>query len=977
MTCRKAAIWPAFTVLLLGCGGGGGGSSSSTAPDSPDTGGTPPSSGTPRLVSATAEKGPFVIGSSVTVNRLDSNADPTTTTLTTETEDDLGNFSFSIEPGPVSISVDGFHFNEITGKLATGRLTLRAIYEVQDNDSQRAHVNLLTHLIHLRVERLVQSGSTIPEAIQTAQTELVDQLSPFFGPFSPESFTDYSVYASDSTTNEGAAYILAVSASIYQFAINRGGPDGFDAELAQILNSLSDDFADGVVDLQWILDGINAASVMVDPESLSANLLAHAESIGFTATPADAGLFIDSDRDGIVNTDDPDDDNDGVADVDDGAPLNAKPSIQGVIARHVIKGHWYEAYLTASDPDEDPLQIIPEGLGGDFHANFVQNPAQEFSYIPLPDTTDRVISVLVGIDPGRPTGVAYPVSITISDGYDEAVWEGELEFLDPSTVPVLLKHPPTVGIRGETYSSALVASNPRSTALSWRIEKGPDWLAIDQTTGQLSGTIPVDHRITVEPYESGGFTPRLQNEYCRSKRLVDPRYCAHDVVTIAIDDGTVETFWPIYIDFFDFGETQGPVIDGNPFHESLPTNVHEDSAGNVYVVGSIGGAIDGNGGLGSGDAFVKKLNSRQVEQWTRQLGTPGVDHAVASEFSPGDGVYVYILSDGDWSQQIEGASDVPGTAHILMRLSPSGEQQWVTMLFDGGVVTQPQVRGVVGVPMDLLPEGGVRALVNGANQYGGNTFSGEIIDISPIGNRSQFLSIDLSFDPKDIAVAPDGTTAITGEDALVVLNPEGSIKSSGRIDPSIDMILTGRSTEYDAEGNLYIAGDLLRSALDGRGWFVTKYSPDGTRLWINEYTVDDEQKFHDIGPNGLTVSEAGQITVAGRVWLESFTASSNGGDYDTVISFNANGNLTGYKPLWRPEPEGTLSIIGSFSDGFTLVGNGTEDMSVEYPGQFECTDENPCSRGLRVARNGRATLDTGDGGHDYYLVQFDADGNER
>jgi len=238
-------------VFVVGCGGGGG-----DATPEPDGGGNPPpTSGTSRLVSATAEKGPFVVGSSVSVNRLDSLARPTASTLTTETEDNLGSFSFSIEPGPVSISVDGFHLNEITGSLANGRLTLRAIYEVQDTISQRAHVNLLTHLIHLRVETLVQAGSSIPDAVQTAQTELTAQLSPIFGTFSPDNFANYSVYASDSTSSDGAAYILAVSAAINHFAINRGGTGGFDAELALIVNNLSDDFADGVIDLQWLLDG--------------------------------------------------------------------------------------------------------------------------------------------------------------------------------------------------------------------------------------------------------------------------------------------------------------------------------------------------------------------------------------------------------------------------------------------------------------------------------------------------------------------------------------------------------------------------------------------------------------------------------------------------------------------------------------------------------------------------------------------------
>ena len=107
MRIRAWTLLCLFT-LFAGCGGGGGGGSDpGTSP--------PPPSGNARLVSATAEKGPFVIGSSVTVNRLDSQARPIASTLTTETEDNLGNFSFSIDPGPVSISVDGLHFKESTG----------------------------------------------------------------------------------------------------------------------------------------------------------------------------------------------------------------------------------------------------------------------------------------------------------------------------------------------------------------------------------------------------------------------------------------------------------------------------------------------------------------------------------------------------------------------------------------------------------------------------------------------------------------------------------------------------------------------------------------------------------------------------------------------------------------------------------------------------------------------------------------------
>jgi len=955
-----------LVALLAACGGGGG-------TTDPDTGvNPPPTSGTTRLVSATAEKGPFVIGSSVTVNRLDAMAQPTASTLTTETDDNLGSFSFSIEPGPVSISVDGFHFNEITGSLANGRLTLRAIYEVQDTASQRAHVNLLTHLIHLRVEMLVQAGSSITDAVQTAQSEFTDQLSPIFGPFSPDNFVNYSVYASDSTSSDGAAYILAVSAGIYQFAINRGGTGGFDAELALIVNNLSDDFADGVINLQWILDGIDSASVQIDPAQLSSNLLDHAASVGFTAEPADASLFIDTDRDGIMNAVDDDDDNDGLTDDVDPDPLtpaNRPPTISGELERYVIPGLAYQDFLEATDPDGDALTIsaysIPAGLD---IVPAIYPPGFDLDLL-LPAPTLSGHTVMVGGFTRRPPGV-YPITITVSDGTDTATYETELEVIDTSETPILKTHPPTVGFRGETYSAALESTNPQGVSLSWTLENGPEWLGIDPVTGELSGTIPLDHRTVLEPLPNDPAEQQL--ELCRAKFLGEGwrEGCPFDVVGIGIDDGTIKTTWPVFIDLFDAGEVQGPVLDGNDFHHSDAINVLIDALDHVYVVGSSNGGMDGSNGLGLDDVFIKKLDQRQVEQWTRVIGTSGIDRVAAAVMDANDDIYLYVYSNGDWRQLVGDASNPTGNKRLIIKVTTSGELIWATELADSTNIFLDTLPAWLNLPhLAVLPGGGVRLLVNG-----------NLVDVDSLGNATDHASVSFGYDIKRIAVADDGSTILTGTTSLTRLDASGTELWTTALDADPQINWTGKSISFDASGGIIVLGDGFHSSLFGYGWFLARYAVDGTRTWFKGFITDDDQKSQELGPNGLAIDSNGEIIVAGRMWLESFTQDPFGGKYDTVSKFDSSGTLLWYRKLWRnaPPPD-ELSIASNSSNDLVLVGSGERAAVVDYPGQFECSLQEPCQRLLRLATNDYANLMDfdGEGGMLIYLLMLDSSGAEK
>ncbi|THB64712.1 MAG: hypothetical protein D6B27_09810 [Gammaproteobacteria bacterium] len=270
-------------LSIMGCGGGIEG-----------TGGPEPErSG----VEGSAQKGPFVIGSSVTISYLENDGTVTSDNIQTETSDSLGSFSFVPEKdGAVEIKVKGYHLNEITGNLSTGELTLNAIYNLASEKDQSAFVNILTHLIHNRVQVLMGEGVEVETAISQAQNELLDGLDSVFPKPSGVIFTSLSVYNVDGSDKENNDYLLALSAAIYQYAMlaSEQNSSSVDAELSMLLNSISSDLADnGKLDNGEYIENLNQAIAYIDKEEIETNLKEKAvEVTGSEIEVPDIGGFL-------------------------------------------------------------------------------------------------------------------------------------------------------------------------------------------------------------------------------------------------------------------------------------------------------------------------------------------------------------------------------------------------------------------------------------------------------------------------------------------------------------------------------------------------------------------------------------------------------------------------------------------------------------------------------------------------------------
>ncbi|WP_116809686.1 Kelch repeat-containing protein [Steroidobacter cummioxidans] len=264
----------AACLLLGACGGGGGGGSGGGTP--PPTGSEPPPS-TSASVSGAVQKGPFLVGSTVLVNKLDTQGRPTDSTTVTEIADSIGSFSFrSTGTGPVQIIASGYYFNELTGNVSGGTLTLKALYDVGSASTQTAYVNILTHLINNRVLHLM-SGSqlTLSNAIAQAEREFIDAFSPALPVSSLGSFSALSVYNVTGTSEVGNAYLLALSTGFYKYAALRSEEFGtaVEAELTLILNQIADDLRDdGVVQRAGFIDDFTDAIRSLSPTEIAANL---------------------------------------------------------------------------------------------------------------------------------------------------------------------------------------------------------------------------------------------------------------------------------------------------------------------------------------------------------------------------------------------------------------------------------------------------------------------------------------------------------------------------------------------------------------------------------------------------------------------------------------------------------------------------------------------------------------------------------
>ncbi|WP_294959993.1 fibrobacter succinogenes major paralogous domain-containing protein [uncultured Fibrobacter sp.] len=197
---RKAAIGSiVFGVLLIACG-----------EDSKTAGGTEEDAGViaieNKIVSGVSQKGPFVNGSSVTVQELDGGSlAQTGNSYEGKIKNDMGEFSVKVaklSSQYALLKANGFYRNEVTGEKSKSQITLYALTDLSNRDE--VNVNLLTHMEYERSLFLASESLSVAKAKKQAESEVLASFE-IEGDFATAE--DLSIFG----TNEGAAALLAVS----------------------------------------------------------------------------------------------------------------------------------------------------------------------------------------------------------------------------------------------------------------------------------------------------------------------------------------------------------------------------------------------------------------------------------------------------------------------------------------------------------------------------------------------------------------------------------------------------------------------------------------------------------------------------------------------------------------------------------------------------------------------------------------------
>ncbi len=469
---KKANQATLLLVALLGLTACGGGSSNETQNDVKQEQNNKQPQKKEITIVGSVEKGPFVIGSAVTINILNKNGENTDSTIVTKTTDDLGNFEFKVPAGSIiEISASGYYRNEITGGLSEGELTLRSIYKASETERQNANVNLLTHLTSNRVLELIKAGeSSFEQAIQKAEQEFTTNFKNVINSSNNANFASLSIYKDENA--EASAYLLALSSMFYQHAINtaKNNQTSPDAELSAALNELESDFGtDGKVDNQEVLTAIQETQKLIDPSQVQQNLFDWVTGKDQYAVP-DINEFLDTDLDGITNNKDNDDDNDGIADEDDSSPHLADFIVEDKNIS-VLEDESITLDLTTNAPLGDEVKII---------ATQVKEPTNGELSGYFPEITYTPFNNFNGQD---------KFTLTLfQDGIESKPFTINVDVKAVNDAPTIEGQPEVSILANNEYSFSPSISDIEDSQLTVTVENLPEWLTLDSTTGMLQGT---------------------------------------------------------------------------------------------------------------------------------------------------------------------------------------------------------------------------------------------------------------------------------------------------------------------------------------------------------------------------------------------------------------------------------------------------------------------------------------------------------
>jgi hypothetical protein len=281
-TFRLSAASLLAAASLVGCGGGSGGDGSSG-------GNPPPAQTTYTAVTGVAQKGPLILGSTVTIQELNANLVPTGKQYSYQTHSNLGAFtpSSAFTSQYLGVSATGYYFDENTASVSGGPITLNAYADL--SASTALNVNLLTTLAYRRIENLVASSQlTFAAARSQAEREVLAALK-IRDPGAYNHFT-----ALDLSGGADGDKILAATSSVFTYGNSAAN---LSALIAQFQNDLG---TNGRITSTATDATLTASAQALNSAVVAANLNQKYSSAGVSFAATDIANWLDQDGDGLV-----------------------------------------------------------------------------------------------------------------------------------------------------------------------------------------------------------------------------------------------------------------------------------------------------------------------------------------------------------------------------------------------------------------------------------------------------------------------------------------------------------------------------------------------------------------------------------------------------------------------------------------------------------------------------------------------------
>lgn len=253
-------------ALLLSCGG----DSSTVAGSNGGISGTGNGGGTQVSLAGSAYKGPLIQDSSVSVFSIDG--DTSSEVANTLVQTNLGNFSFDVDPGLLSIAASGRFYDEVDATYSDDAVTLSALANIGSEQQTHIYLNVLTHLSHDYALQLINQGYSYEQARYESESRVKELLKSVTGDISTtQPFINMGISTSPETTPEDNAYALYIS-SLFAESVNDRRVDDPGYTMTTLLNRLKEDVVNQDPIDEETLVSLQEANGRLDATAIQQNL---------------------------------------------------------------------------------------------------------------------------------------------------------------------------------------------------------------------------------------------------------------------------------------------------------------------------------------------------------------------------------------------------------------------------------------------------------------------------------------------------------------------------------------------------------------------------------------------------------------------------------------------------------------------------------------------------------------------------------